>query len=183
MSTLQIVAITGSLRKASFNTALLNTVKERAPPTLAISIETIAGIPIYNGDDETAHGSPPAVQALSAKLRAANAVIISTPEYNFSTPGPLKNAIDWISRPKDQPFKHKPVGIMGASNGPVGTARSQYHLRQSLQAIEAITMPRPEVLLTNASTKFDEARKLTDQATLDAVDRWLTAFEAWVRRF
>ena len=183
MSTLKIVAITGSLRKASFNTALLNTVQQRAPEAFSVTIETIAGIPIYNGDDETAFGAPAAVQSLSAKIHEAKAVIISTPEYNFSTPGPLKNAIDWISRPKDQPFKHKPVGVMGASRGPVGTARSQYHLRQSLQAIEAIIMPRPEVLLSNAPAKFDGEGKLIDQPTLEAIDRWLTAFEAWVKRF
>ena len=110
-------------------------------------------------------------------------MIIVTPEYNFSIPGPLKNGLDWISRPKNQPFKDKPVGVIGASDGPVGTARCQYHLRQVLVSLQALTMTKPEVLLTNADDKFDDNGKLTDAPTLEVVKRWIAAFERWVGRF
>ncbi|HKQ94712.1 MAG TPA: NAD(P)H-dependent oxidoreductase [Aestuariivirgaceae bacterium] len=182
MATHRILGITGSLRKASYNTALLRTVIGKAPASLVIEPADLAGIPIYNGDDEKALGPPAAVTALSDRIRAAAAVIIVTPEYNFSIPGPLKNGLDWISRPKDQPFKDKPVGIMGASDGPVGTARSQYHVRQVLVSLQAVTMTKPEVLLTNAPSKFDAEGTLTDQPTLEVIGRWLKAFEAWVDR-
>lgn len=182
MPAFTVLAISGSLRKASYNTALLRTLIERAPASLAITLADIADIPVYNGDDETAHGQPSAAKALSDRIRAADGVIIGTPEYNFSIPGGLKNALDWISRPKDQPFRGKTAGVVGASNGPVGTARSQYHVRQVLVSLEAVTMTKPEVLLTNAGSKFDASGKLTDAPTLEVVDRWLKAYEAWIAK-
>jgi chromate reductase len=182
MAAVQILAISGSLRSGSFNTALLRAVKERAPDTLDIGIITPKGLPIYDGDEESAHGIPPAVEELVEKIRGVRAVMISTPEYNFSIPGGLKNLTDWVSRVKQQPFKHKPVGVMGASGGAIGTARSQYHLRQNLQALEAITMPRPEIFVANSKSKFDAAGKLTDQATMDVIAKWLKAYEEWVRK-
>jgi chromate reductase, NAD(P)H dehydrogenase (quinone) len=183
MATHRILGITGSLRKASFNTALLRTVIAQAPASLVIEEANLAGIPIYNGDDEKALGQPRAVTELSDRIGAATAVIIVTPEYNFSIPGPLKNGLDWISRPKGQPFKDKPVGVIGASDGQVGTARCQYHLRQVLVSLQALTMTKPEVLLTNADDKFDADGKLTDAPTLEVVKRWIAAFERWVGRF
>jgi chromate reductase, NAD(P)H dehydrogenase (quinone) len=182
VATLIILAISGSLRTGSYNTALLRAVKERAPASLAIDIITPKGIPLYDGDDEKASGIPAIVNGIVEKIRAAQGVMIATPEYNFSIPGGLKNLTDWVSRVKQQPFKHKAVGVMGASGGVIGTARSQYQLRQNLQALEAITMPRPEIFVASSAQKFDESGKLTDQKTIDTIGKWLTAYEAWVRR-
>jgi chromate reductase len=179
---LTILAISGSLRSGSYNTALLRAVKERAPASLAIDIITPKGIPLYDGDDEKTSGIPAIVNGIVEKIRAAQGLMIATPEYNFSIPGGLKNLTDWVSRVKQQPFKHKPVGVMGASGGIVGTARSQYHLRQNLQALEAITMPRPEVFVANSAEKFDGAGKLIDQKTMETIGKWLTAYETWVRK-
>jgi chromate reductase len=182
MATLQILAISGSLRSGSYNTALLRAVRERAPATLTIEIITPKGLPLYNGDEETAIGIPQSVQELAEKIRAAQALMISTPEYNFSIPGGLKNLTDWVSRVKQQPFKHKPVGVMGASGGAIGTARSQYHLRQNLLGVEAITMPKPEIFVANSKAKFDASGQLTDQATIDVIGKWLKAYEEWVKK-
>jgi chromate reductase len=143
---------------------------------------TLHGIPLYDGDAEDRDGVPPAVSALAERIRAADGVIISTPEYNFSMPGVLKNATDWLSRGKDHPFRDKRMGVRGASSGPVGTARAQYHLRQNLQALEALVMPRPEIFVANSGQKFDASGRLTDEASLKVVDLWLSRFEAWLRR-
>jgi chromate reductase, NAD(P)H dehydrogenase (quinone) len=179
---LSILAISGSLRSGSYNTALLRHVKDVAQASMDIEIITPKGLALYDGDDEAKSGIPSGVELIVEKIRAAQGIIISTPEYNFSIPGGLKNLTDWVSRVKQQPFKHKPVGILGASDGKVGTARSQYHLRQNLQALSAITMPRPEVFVTVSGTKFDASGKLTDQATIDATAKWVKAFEAWVKK-
>ncbi|MFO1088564.1 MAG: NADPH-dependent FMN reductase [Hyphomicrobiales bacterium] len=181
--TLNILAITGSLRKESYNTKLLRTIKDMGPKAgLQVEIATLHGIPLYDGDDEAKSGIPASVLELVGKVRVADGVIIATPEYNFSIPGVLKNATDWVSRPKDQPFKHKPVGIVGASGGPLGTGRAQYHLRQNLQGLEALPMPKPEVFVGSAPQKFDDAGKLTDEATIKVIELWLKSFADWVRR-
>jgi chromate reductase len=182
MAPLGILAISGSLRSGSYNTALLRHVKEAAGQSMNIEIITPKGLPLYDGDDEAKSGVPAAVDTIVEKIRAARGIIISTPEYNFSIPGGLKNLTDWVSRVKQQPFNHKPVGIIGASGGMVGTARSQYHLRQNLQALSAITMPRPEVFVTVSKTKFDEGGKLIDQKTIDTTAKWIKAFEEWVKK-
>jgi chromate reductase, NAD(P)H dehydrogenase (quinone) len=178
---MNIIAISGSLRKASLNTALLRALPALAPPGMTIEIATLHDIPVYDGDDEAAFGKPAKILALDAAIRAAHGVIISTPEYNFSIPGGLKNATDWLSR-GGSPFRWKPVGIMGAADGPLGSGRSQYHLRQNLQGLEAITMPKPEVFVGNASTKFDAAGQLTDQVTREFLGKWLVSFAAWVAK-
>jgi chromate reductase len=178
---LNILAISGALRKASTNTALLRAVAAAAPPDMKIEIATLHGIPLYDGDWEIAHGKPEAAVALDGRIREADGVIISTPEYNFSVPGVLKNATDWLSR-DGNPFKWKRVGVIGASGGPVGTARSQYHLRQNLQALEAIVMPKPEIFVANSASKFDQEGKLTDEATRKVISTWLSAFRDWVAR-
>jgi chromate reductase len=139
------------------------------------------GIPVYDGDDEKATGKPAAILALDQKIRAADGVLIVTPEYNFSIPGGLKNAIDWLSR-GPSPLKWKRVGIVGASDGPIGTARSQYHLRQTLQSQESIVMPRPEIFVSKAQEKFDDRGNLTDAATLERLKKWLKAFAGWVEK-
>ncbi len=183
MSTnLNIVAISGSLRSKSFNTSLLRAMQTMADPGMAIEIATLNGIPVYNGDDEDASGVPLIVSDLADRIRAADGVIIATPEYNFSIPGGLKNATDWISRVKQQPFSNKPVGIVGASGGPVGTARSQYHLRQNLVGLSALTMSKPEVFVGSAPSKFADDGSLADDETGKFLKLWLDAFETWVRR-
>jgi chromate reductase len=176
---MKILAISGALRKGSTNTALLHTVKKLAPEGLEIEIVTLHGIPLYDGDVEAEKGIPDGILTLKERIRAADAVIIATPEYNFSIPGVLKNATDWLSR-DGNPFKWKRVGVMGASGGPIGTARSQYHLRQNLQGLEAIVMPKPEVFVTNSASKFDEKGDLNDEPTRKAIETWLKHFKEWV---
>jgi len=178
---MNLLAITGALRKDSWNTQLLRAVKELAPPEMAIEIVTLHGVPLYDGDEEDKHGVPASVKALQGKVKQADGVIISTPEYNFSVPGVLKNGLDWMSR-SGNPFKWKRVGVMGASEGPIGTARSQYHLRQNLQALEAIVMPRPEIFVTNAPTKFDKEGRLSDEETRKIIQTWLKHFKEWVEK-
>lgn len=176
---MKILAISGALRKGSTNTALLQTVKKLAPDGMEIEIVTLHGIPLYDGDLEAEKGIPESVLKLKERIRAADAVIIATPEYNFSIPGVLKNATDWLSR-DGNPFKWKRVGVMGASGGPIGTARSQYHLRQNLQALEAIVMPKPEVFVTNSASKFDAKGDLTDEPTRKVIETWLKHFKEWL---
>ncbi len=176
---MNILAISGALRRGSTNTALLRALQGLAPEDMKIEIATLHGIPLYDGDVEKATGKPQAVLDLEARIRAADGIVIATPEYNFSIPGVLKNATDWLSRAAT-PFKGKRIGVMGASGGPVGTARVQYHLRQNLQAMEAIVMPRPEIFVGNAPSKFDAAGNLTDESTRKHLTAWLKAFHGWV---
>jgi chromate reductase len=178
---LNILGISGSLRRGSYNTSLLRTMQAVLPPGMTLEIVTPIGIPIYNGDDEDATGVAPSALELIGRIRIAHAVVIATPEYNFSIPGGLKNAIDWVSRVKQQPFRHKRVGIVGASQGPIGTARSQYHLRQTLQALEAYVMPRPEVFVSNAASKFAADGTLTDEPTRKVLETWLKGFDRFLR--
>jgi chromate reductase len=176
---MKILAISGALRKGSTNTALLHNVKKLAPEGMEIDIVTLHGIPLYDGDLETEKGIPDSILKLKERIRGADAVIIATPEYNFSIPGVLKNATDWLSR-DGNPFKWKRVGVMGASGGPIGTARSQYHLRQNLQGLEAIVMPKPEVFVTNSASKFDKNGELNDEPTRKAIETWLKHFKEWL---
>jgi chromate reductase, NAD(P)H dehydrogenase (quinone) len=175
---MNILAITGALRKDSYNTQLLKAVQELAPKDMEIELVTLHGIPLYDGDEEDKHGVPAIVKALQEKVRQADGIIIATPEYNFSVPGVLKNATDWLSR-SGNPFKWKRVGVMGASQGPVGTARAQYHLRQNLNGLEAIVMPKPEIFVATADKKFVNGQ-LTDEDTKKVIKTWLAAFKDWV---
>lgn len=177
---MKILAISGALRKDSYNTQLLRAVRELAPKDMEIEIVTLHGIPLYDGDEEDKHGVPESVKALQARIREADGVIIATPEYNFSIAGVLKNALDWLSR-SGNPFKWKRVGVMGASGGPVGTARAQYHLRQNLVGLEAITMPKPEIFVGPSDKKFTGG-KLTDEDTRKVIVAWLAAFKDWVAK-
>jgi chromate reductase len=178
---LNVLGLAGSLRKGSFNKSALRAAVELAPPEIAIEPFDIAPIPFYN-EDVKAQGFPPPVQELREKIRAADALLIVTPEYNYSIPGVLKNAIDWASRPPEQPFDGKPIAIMGASGGGFGTARAQYHLRQCFVFLNAPIMLRPEVMIATAQNKFDAEGKLTDQPTRDAIAALLAALPAWARR-
>lgn len=161
---MKILGVCGSLRKGSYNLAALKAAQELCPADAQIEIFDLAGIPVYNQDEET---NPPArVLELKAKVRAANAVLISTPEYNYSIPGPLKNAIDWASRPYGEScWNNKPVAVMGASPGNLGTARAQYHLRQCFVFLNMHALNAPEVMIAAAQQRFDAAGKLTDETS------------------
>ena len=178
----KILGISGSLRRASSNTGLLRALQSMAPGHATVEIATLHGIPLFNEDDEAASGRPEAVQALQERIRNADGVVIACPEYNFSFTGVLKNANDWLSR-GGSPFRWKRVGIIGAGGGQfVGTARAQYHLRQNLQALQAITMPRPEVFVNHNEEKFDADGNLTDAETQRYLAKWLEAFLEWVEK-
>lgn len=172
---MKILGISGSLRKASTNTGLLRALAGLAPQGVQVEIATLHGIPVYDGDVEAKDGKPQVILDLDARIRAADGIVIATPEYNFSIPGGLKNATDWLSR-GGSPFKWRKVGVIGASGGPVGTARVQYHLRQNLQGLEAITMPKPEFFASNNGEKFDRDGNLTDEATSTHLLNWLSAY-------
>jgi len=181
---LNLVTLSGSLRRGSFNTVLLRALPDLALPTLRFTMHTLAGIPIYNGDDEEAHGLPPAVVALRNAIRGSDGLIIATPEYNNGVPGPLKNALDWCSRPPEpHGLNGIPTAILGASDGVIGTARGQHALRQSLVALNAPTLALPQVLVGRAQTKVDASGTLTDEATRSFIAGWLLEVERWMRRF
>jgi chromate reductase len=181
---MHIVAIIGSLRRESFNRMTFEALRELLPAGVTISEASIADVPPYDDDLRLEWGYPPSVQALRDQLFAADAVLFISGEYNYSIPGFLKNAIDWASRPiDDQPFRHKPVGVLGASTGAMGTVRMQNHLRQVMVYVEGLVMPRPEVLVTFARQKFDAASgRLVDEPTRDVLRAFIEAFVAWVER-
>lgn len=180
---MDILVLCGSLRKGSFNKAVVKALPSLAPASMKFSdAPSFASFPIYNADEQEASGIPAAVTAFGDAIRKADGVIIVTPEYNFSVPGGLKNALDWVSRVKDQPFAEKPVGIMSASAGPVGGARMQYHLRQIMVFLDARVMNKPEIFVSTAQNKIDESGKLADQTTRDFIGKHLAAFEKFVER-
>lgn len=162
--TISILGISGSLRKGSYNSATLHAARELAPPDLKIEIGDISQFPLYNADLQ-AQGIPEAVQQLGARIRAADGVLLVTPEYNYSVSGVMKNAIDWLSRLKDQPFAGKPVAICGASMGVLGTARAQYHLRQIGVYLDMRILNKPEVMIGQAHERFDAEGRLTHEPT------------------
>jgi len=179
--TVKILGIVGSLRSGSFNAATLRAAQELAPAGMTIEAFDIAPIPLYN-EDVRQQGFPAPVEQLRARIKAADGLLFVSPEYNYSVPGVLKNAIDWASRPPEQPFDGKPIALMGASGGALGTARAQYHLRQCFVFLNGLIMNRPEVMIGGASSKFDADGKLTDQTTRDFITAHLTAFKGWVLR-
>jgi chromate reductase, NAD(P)H dehydrogenase (quinone) len=172
---MKIIGISGALRKASTNTGLLRALGEVAPEGVTVDVVTLHDIPAFDEDLEKDIGKPEIIKTLDAKIRAADGIVIATPEYNFSVPGVLKNASDWLSR-GGSPFRWRKVGIMGASGGPLGTGRAQYHLRQNLQALEAIVMPKPEFFAGNNNDKFDADGNLKDEATRKFLRTWLDAY-------
>ena len=174
---MKVLGISGSLRKGSYNTLALRAAQKLAPAAdVEISIADIAQIPLYN-DDVRAAGEPAAVTALKAQVRAADAVLIVTPEYNFSIPGVLKNTLDWLSRPPEPPFDGKTVAIMGASPGQVGTARVQYHLRQVMVFMNAFVVNKPEVFINHCAGKFNAEGELTDEATAKIIGELLVSLK------
>lgn len=179
---MNIVAICGSLRSGSFNAMLVRTLPLLAPDGMTISAApSLADIPPYNADAQ-ADGFPDSVVALGDAIARADGVIIVTPEYNYSMPGVLKNAIDWISRLPDQPFKNKPVALQSASQGALGGARAQYHLRQVLVFVEALVFNRPEVMIAAVQSKVAPNHgELTDEPTRAMIVQQLSAFDTFVR--
>jgi chromate reductase len=177
-----ILGIAGSLRRLSYNKGLIRAATALSPEGVTIESFDIAGIPLYNSDVE-AGGDPEPVRIMKERIRAADALLFATPEYNYSVPGVLKNAIDWASRPpRDSPLRGKPVAVMGASPGAWGTVRAQLALRQSFIFTESLCMVRPEVLVAKAAEKFDAQSELTDTPTREFVRAFLAAFAEWIRR-
>lgn len=177
---LHVLGISGSLRKASYNTALLRAAAELLPPGMTLEILDLAPLPMFNQDAEKPF--PEAVIKLRARLAQADALLIATPEYNSSLSGALKNAIDWASRSPQQPLNGKPVAIMGASTGNFGTLRAQLHLRQILTHIGALPLGKPEVLVPRAEQAFDANGNLVDTAACGFLRDLLVALGRWTER-
>jgi chromate reductase len=176
-----VLAICGSLRAGSYNRAALRSAIELKPPGMTIETADIASFPLYN-EDVRAQGFPPPVEKLRRQIAAADALLLVTPEYNYSIPGVLKNAIDWASRPPDQPFAGKPVAIMGAGAGMAGTARAQYDLRRCCVFLDMHPINKPEVLIGQAQTKFDAEGRFTDEVGRGLIRDLLVALEGWTRQ-
>ena len=180
---IRVAGIAGSLRKNSLNRSLLRAAKMLAPDGMEIEIFDLADVPLYNGDVESV-GDPPSVVALKDAIRSAHAVLFATPEYNHGVPGVMKNAIDWASRPpREAPLNGKPVGIIGASPGITGTARSQSQLRQAFVFTNSYAMTQPELLVFRAQEKFDSDGNLTDETTAQFLGKYLQAFAVWIDHF
>lgn len=177
-----MLGIAGSLRKDSYNRSALRAAVGLVPHGNTLEIFDLDGIPAFNQDHEKE--LPPRIRELKAKVSAAHAILIVTPEYNYSVPGVLKNAIDWASRPYgDNVWNGKPVAIMGASIGALGTARAQYHLRQMFVFLNMFPLNEPEVMIANAADKFDEHGNLKDAKTAQKIKELLEALVEWTRRF
>jgi chromate reductase len=180
-SNIKILGFAGSLRKGSYNRAVLRAAKELVPEGAELEIFDLGGIPPFNADLE---GSmPKEVMVFKSKIKAADALLIVTPEYNYSIPGVLKNAIDWASRPyQDNSFDDKPAAIMSASPGMLGGSRAQYHLRQTFIFLNMHAMNKPEVMVANANTKIDASGRLTDEDTREHIKKLLAALVQWTVR-
>ena len=178
---IRILGIAGSLRRESYNRAALRAATQSVPDGATLEIFELDGIPGFNQDDEQ---KPPAkVVELKKRIREADAVLIVTPEYNYSVPGVLKNAIDWASRPYgDSAWNGKPAAIMGASVGVTGTARAQYHLRQMFVFLNMFPINQPEVMIGNAAERFDATGNLTDEKTKKLIHQLLQNLVDWTRR-
>ena len=178
---LTILGIAGSLRKGSYNRAALRAAQQLVPKDAQIEIFELDGIPPFNQDEE--QNPPERVALFKGRIRAADAILFVTPEYNYSVPGVLKNAIDWASRPYgDNAWEGKPVAVMGASVGTLGTARAQYHLRQSFVFFNMHPVNQPEVMISNAAQRFDEQGNLTDQKTKEFIRKLLERLVDWTRK-
>ncbi len=183
MSDVRVLGVAGSLRLGSLNGALLRAAVKLAPVGMTIETFDLNDVPLYNGDVETA-GDPPGVAAFKDAIRAADAVLFVTPEYNHGVPGVMKNAVDWASRPpRDAALNRKPVGIIGASPGQTGTARGQSQLRQAFEFTNSFCMPQPEILVFRALEKFDASGELSDEKTAAFLGKYLEALRVWSLNF
>ena len=181
MAELKILGIPGSLRQASFNRFALVAARSLLPAGASLDIFELEGIPVYNQDLDKQ--PPDRVVELKRRIRAADAILFATPEYNYSVPGVLKNAIDWASRPYgDSAWQGKPVAVMSASVGVLGGARAQYYLRQSFVFLNMYPVNQPEVLIANAAQRFDERGELIDEAARELIRKLLTELAAWTRK-
>ena len=176
-----VLGICGSLRAGSYNKAALRTAIELKPLGMTIETADIGSFPLYN-EDVRAQGFPPPVERFRRQIVAADGLLFVTPEYNYSISGVLKNAIDWASRPPDQPFAGKPVAIMGAGAGMAGTARAQYDLRRSCVFLDMHPLNKPEVFIGQAQTKFDASGRFTDEVGGGLIRDLLVALEQWTRQ-
>jgi chromate reductase len=181
MTDIHVLGISGSLRKDSHNTALLRAASALLPKGMTLEIFDLSPIPLYN-DDVRILGYPKPVQEFRDRIAASDALLIATPEYNYSISGVLKNAIDWASRPPDPPLDGKPVAIMGASTGNFGTVRAQMHLRQVCVYCNMLPVNRPEVLVMRAQEKFDSNGLLTDETARGFLRDLLLALADWTQR-
>ena len=178
---LAFVGLLGSLRKGSYNAMLMRAAAELLPSDVTLTVAPIGDLPHYDADLDAA-GAPEAVRRFKAQLRAADAIVIVSPEYNYSVPGFLKNAIDWASRKPDPALEGKPGLIMGVSTGAFGTVRMQHHLRQICVAVDVRLLTRPEIAIGRAQERFDAEGRLVDESTRDLVRSGLAALSAWTLR-
>lgn len=179
--TFQILGIAGSLRRASYNRGLLLAAAELLPPGVTLGIHSLDDIPLFNAD-VLAVGDPPAVQDLKDRIRAADALLIATPEHNYSIPGVLKNALDWASRPlKTLGLRGKPIGIIGASTGSFGTVRAQLALRQVFVLTDSLVMVQPEFRVALAADKSDAEGNLVDEELRQRLADFVVALVDWAR--
>ena len=182
MESIQLLGFAGSLRKGSYNRALLRAAIAEAPDGVTIETTEIGDIPLYNADQDT-DTPPEPVRRFRDQIREADGLLIATPEYNYSIPGGLKNAIDWASRPAtNSALKHKPIGIMGTAGGRFGSVRAQLALRQVFVFTESFVMLKPEIVLPNETQLFNEQRELVDDDVRALLTQFMEAFAAWTRR-
>ncbi len=179
---IHVLGISGSLRAGSLNTAALRAAAGLLPEGMTLEIYDLSAIPLYNPDVD-ANGAPAAVQDFKNRIAAADALLIATPEYNYSIPGALKNALDWASRPAGRaPLNGKPLAIMGVAPGRFGTVRAQMHLRLIAQATDMLALNRPEVIITGAADKFDAQGRLIDEPSRGQIADLLAALGEWTQR-
>lgn len=181
-TTINVLGIVGSLRRGSYNRGLMRAAQSLAPAGMQIDTFEIGEVPPYNEDVLSGSGFPHVVEAFRERVRSCDAVLIATPEYNYSVPGVLKNVIDWASRPPEQPFKDKPISLMGATPSLFGTTRAQHHLRQTFVFLDARVLGQPEVMVPMAKDKFSADGELHDEATRTFIAKHLVALELWARR-
>jgi chromate reductase, NAD(P)H dehydrogenase (quinone) len=182
--TLNVVSICGSLRKGSYNRMVMNALQGYAPESMRITeAPPFAAFPLYNADVQNSTGFPAPVQALAEAIRAADGVIFVSPEYNYSIPGALKNAIDWVSRMPNQPFAGKPIAIQSATGGTLGGGRMQYDLRRCMIFLDAWTINKPEIFIGNCSQRIDEKTgQIKDEQTIGFIKQQLAAFAQFIGR-
>ena len=180
--TVKVLGMSGSLRKASFNTAALRATAELLPEGMTLETAETGNLPLYD-DDVRLAGYPPVVQHLRDRIKAADAILFATPEYNYSVSSVLKNAIDWASRPPDQPFNWKPCAIVSASGSLLGGVRAQYHLRHMCVSLNCFPLNAPQVYITEAPKKFDAEGRLTDQPARDLIRQLMAELRSFTLRW
>lgn len=182
MDTVRVLVFGGSLRRGSYTSALMRAAEEVVPEGVEVELwERLAEVTPFNADEESR--PPPVIVDFKARIKKADAILVATPEYNYSVPGYLKNAMDWASRPYgDNAFAGKPVAVISSSTGSIGGARAQYHMRQSFVFLEMHPINMPECIVGHAQDKVDESGKLTDPKTLKRIAEVLEALAKWTRQ-